>query len=381
MTSMQQTIDIRDYVAGKREETAARSAPLGLEALFKPGITDSDVAAFFTQLSVMLGARVQLHKALEILSRQIKNRAFGAVISGLLAEIRRGSPFSKALGMNPQVFDELMVVTAEVGQESGLLAEVLSGLAEYLEKMNALKKRLVQALTYPVLVLTVAAAAVGFLLVFIVPTFAEMFRSFDMTLPWSTEAVLTLSEILTQYGLLAFIGCPGLWFVFRRSLKSESVRTKLEEWIPKIPFIGEIILKNYIARFCRTLGTQLKAQVSLLDALETTRRIIPNRTLKAEIGGIIRIARQGRGVTSSIASSRLFPPMVAQMLMVGEESSELDEMLLKVAEYYEMEIDGTIEGLSSVIEPIIVLILGLAIGALLVAMYMPMFDLVAVIGS
>lgn len=378
---MQQTIDIRDYVAGKREETAARSAPLGLEALFKPGITDSDVAAFFTQLSVMLGARVQLHKALEILSRQIKNRAFGAVISGLLAEIRRGSPFSKALGMNPQVFDELMVVTAEVGQESGLLAEVLSGLAEYLEKMNALKKRLVQALTYPVLVLTVAAAAVGFLLVFIVPTFAEMFRSFDMTLPWSTEAVLTLSEILTQYGLLAFIGCPGLWFVFRRSLKSESVRTKLEEWIPKIPFIGEIILKNYIARFCRTLGTQLKAQVSLLDALETTRRIIPNRTLKAEIGGIIRIARQGRGVTSSIASSRLFPPMVAQMLMVGEESSELDEMLLKVAEYYEMEIDGTIEGLSSVIEPIIVLILGLAIGALLVAMYMPMFDLVAVIGS
>lgn len=378
---MQQTIDIRDYVAGKREETAARSAPLGLEALFKPGITDSDVAAFFTQLSVMLGARVQLHKALEILSRQIKNRAFGAVINGLLAEIRRGSPFSKALAMNPQVFDELMVVTAEVGQESGLLAEVLSGLAEYLEKMNALKKRLVQALTYPVLVLTVAAAAVGFLLVFIVPTFAEMFRSFDMTLPWSTEAVLTLSEILTQYGLLAFIGCPGLWFVFRRSLKSESVRTKLEEWIPKIPFIGEIILKNYIARFCRTLGTQLKAQVSLLDALETTRRIIPNRTLKAEIGGIIRIARQGRGVTSSIASSRLFPPMVAQMLMVGEESSELDSMLLKVAEYYEKEIDGTVERLSSVIEPVIVLVLGLLVGGILVAMYMPMFDLVNIMGG
>ncbi|MEP0822954.1 MAG: type II secretion system F family protein, partial [Ignavibacterium sp.] len=300
---MQQTIDIRDYIAGKREEIAARSAPFGLETLFKPGITDSDVATFFTQVSVMLGARVQLHKALEILSSQVKNRTFATVINGLLAEIRRGSPFSKALAMNPQVFDELMVVTAEVGQESGLLAEVLSGLAEYLEKMNALKKRLVQALTYPVLVLTVAAAAVGFLLVFIVPTFAEMFRSFDMTLPWSTEAVLTLSEILTQYGVLAFIGCPGLWFVFRRSLKSESVRTQLEEWIPGIPFIGEVILKNYIARFCRTLGTQLKAQVSLLDALETTRRIIPNRTLKAEIGGIIRIARQGRGVTSSIASS------------------------------------------------------------------------------
>lgn len=378
---MQRAIDIRTFMPGERETVKpASKGPLWVLP-FSRKITDAEKADFLTQLSVMLLARVPLHQALEVLKVQKEKSRMADVIAGVLKEVQGGVSFSVALSRQPSVFDELVVVTAEVGQESGMLAEVLARLATHMEKMVALRKKFAQAMTYPLLVLAVAAFAVGFLLIFIVPAFAEMFRSFQSELPWSTEVVLSMSDALTSYGLIVLLSALIFAFVGRGILVRRDVRTRLERLVIKIPLIGQMILKNYVARFCRSLGTQLKAQVSLVDALDTTRRVISNPDLQQEIEQMIRHVKQGRTVSQQVTASRLFPPMVAQMITVGEETSELDEMLLKVAEYYEREIDGKVEQLSSVAEPIIVLILGLMVAGILIAMYLPMFDLVNVING
>ncbi len=349
---------------------------------FRPGrfgaarITDRDRAQFCTQLSVLLEARVSLHRALEVLARQASNSRLKAVIVSLGKEIQRGSAFDRALARQGEVFDNLFVVTAEVGQESGRLGEVLSHLAVHLEKMNSLTRKFRQALTYPALVLTVASAAVTFLLVFIVPTFADMFKSFQMELPGSTKFILALSKAIVDYGLFALLGVGLTIFSLRRSLKKPQVRRRLEARLFRLPLLGDVFLKTHVARFCRTLGTLLHAQVSLVDALTVSQRIASNADIREEIGEIIWYVRQGSAISEPLVDSRLFPPMVVQMIAVGEETSELDTMLLKVADYYEKDLDSKVETLSSVIEPVIVLLLGLIVAGILVSMYMPMFDLV-----
>jgi type IV pilus assembly protein PilC len=344
-------------------------------------VTEKEKSEFSTQLAVMLQAGVSLHRSLEVLARQTKSERLKEVIASLSNEIRKGNSFARALAMQQDVFDSLFVVTVEVGQESGRLPEVLAQLATHLEKMNALKRKFRQALTYPALVLSVSVGAVSFLLVFIVPAFAEMFKSFQIELPFSTKIVLSLSEYVVGYGpyiiLLMILGIV----ILRRAILSPTTRQKAEQWILKIPIAGDVVLKNYVARFCRTLGTLLHAQVSLVDALGVTQRIFTNDNVREEIDSLLKHVKQGRTVAEPLVESKLFPPMVAQMIAVGEETSELDTMLLKVADYYEKELDAKVETLSSVIEPVIILLLGILVSLILISMYLPMFDLVSVVGG
>jgi type IV pilus assembly protein PilC len=344
-------------------------------------VAEKEKSEFSTQLAVMLQAGVSLHRSLEVLARQTKSERLKEVIANLSNEIRKGNSFARALAMQQDVFDSLFVVTVEVGQESGRLPEVLAQLATHLEKMNALKRKFRQALTYPALVLSVSIGAVSFLLVFIVPAFAEMFKSFQIELPFSTKIVLLLSEYVVEYGpyiiLLMILGIV----ILRRAILSPTTRQKAEQWILKIPIAGDVVLKNYVARFCRTLGTLLHAQVSLVDALVVTQRIFTNDNVREEIDSLLKHVKQGRTVAEPLVESKLFPPMVAQMIAVGEETSELDTMLLKVADYYEKELDAKVETLSSVIEPVIILLLGILVSLILISMYLPMFDLVSVVGG
>jgi type IV pilus assembly protein PilC len=344
-------------------------------------ISEKDKSEFCTQLAVMLQAGVSVHRSLQVLSQQTKNEKMNGIITSLSKDIQGGNSFAKALSRHPDIFDTLFVITAEVGQESGKLPEVLAQLSMHIEKINALKKKFLQALIYPALVLTVAVAAVLFLLMFIVPAFAEMFKTFQIELPFTTQLVLGLSNAVMTYGIYALISLIVASVIFRGILISPDTKKKIERWSLRIPVMGDVILKNHVARFCRTLGTLLHAQVSLVDALNVTQRIFTNEDVRNEIGLIVRSVKQGQAVADQLVESKLFPPMVAQMITVGEETSELDLMLLKVADYYEKEIDSKVETLSSVIEPVIILFLGLLVSLILISMYMPMFDLVSVVGG
>jgi type IV pilus assembly protein PilC len=258
---------------------------------------------------------------------------------------------------------------------------VLTHLSQYLEKVHALKRKFYQALAYPALVIAVACFAVTFLLVFIIPSFAEMFRSFQIELPWSTEVVIKVSAFVVEYGYWLLPAFLIVLFAVYASSRSPVLRQHLGSVVMRLPVVGDVLLKNHVARFCRTLGTLLQAQVSLVEALAVTQRISATKGIREEIGNLLKYVKQGRAMAEPLVDSRLFPPMVAQMIAVGEETSELDSMLLKVADYYEKELDGKIETLSTVIEPIIIVLLGLLVAIILISMYLPMFDLINVVSG
>jgi len=375
---MKNSIQMKQSIAYQKDESLSSAIK---RVRGRKRVTEKEKAEFSTQLSVMLQAGVSLHRSLEVLAKQTKSERLKEVIANLSNEIRKGNSFASALEKQKDVFDSLFVVTVEVGQESGRLPEVLAQLASHLEKMNALKRKFRQALTYPALVLSVSILAVSFLLVFIVPAFAEMFKSFQIELPYSTKIVLSMSEIFIEYGPYIILAMILGIILLRRAVLSPATRQKAEQWILNIPLAGDVVLKNYVARFCRTLGTLLHAQVSLVDALGVTQRIFTNDNVREEIDSLLKHVKQGRTVAEPLVESKLFPPMVAQMIAVGEETSELDTMLLKVADYYEKELDAKVETLSSVIEPVIILLLGILVSLILISMYLPMFDLVSVVGG
>lgn len=329
----------------------------------------------------MLKARVSLVRALEILIDQTHSAKMKTVIGDVLKDVKKGGSFSSSLARQSHVFDPLVVVTAEVGQESGRLPDVLSSLAEHMEKMNALKKKVTQALAYPVLVLSVALVVVLFLLLYIVPTFADMFKSANVEIPYATQIVISASEILTDYWLYLLFAVVAGFLLSRWVFKTQVDRGFVERHGIRIPWIGSVMITNYTARFCRTLGTLLQSQVPLIEALNVTKKIFVNESLQAEIERLIKYVKQGQTVAEPLSTSKLFSPMVAQMIAVGEETSELETMLLKVAEFYEQEIADKMETLTTVIEPILIVFLGIIVGTVLITMYMPMFEMANAVGG
>lgn len=382
---MDRSVDIERLVVWDTASDSARgrsSVTAHLGRMFRrKKITGSERADFCTQLATMLEARVPLCRSIEILEQQARNAQMKSVLHQVAEQMRRGDSLSRALGSQGRAFDTLFTTSVEVGQETGRLPEVMTSLAGYLRKIEALKRKLSQAMVYPALVISVAVFSVLFLLLFIVPSFAEMFRSFQMELPWSTELVLRASEAVSRYGPWIF-ACVVLGvYLVRSSFRSEKVGATIQSAIFGLPIVGEVLVKSIVARFCRTLGTMLRAQVSLIDAFETTRRIFTTPTVKEELDKIIDGIRRGNTVAEPITGSRIFPPMVAQMIAVGEETGELGAMLVRVAEHYEQEIDSRVETLSSVIEPVIILILGFVVAGILISMYLPMFELSNVISG
>lgn len=344
-------------------------------------VTAQDKATFLSQLSMMLEARVPIPRVLELLAGQTRNPKLKTAAKQLLADVRKGSSFSAALARQPQYFDPIVAVTAEVGQESGRLPEVLSSLAAHTEKMNALRRKVTQALAYPVLVLTVASLVVTFLLLYIVPTFAEMFRTSNVPIPYATQVVIAASNFLSSYWEYILLAILMSAIISKWLLSSELKRAAVDKYGLRIPWAGSVMTKNYTARFCRTLGTLLQAQVPLVDALNVTKRIFENRRLRSEIERLVKYVKLGRAVAEPLSTSTIFSPVVGQMIAVGEETSELETALLKVASFYESEIADMMETLTTVIEPVLIVILGAIVGTILIAMYLPMFDMANAVGG
>lgn len=369
----------RPKVRSRSVRAQSRSGISGLPFFNK--VTAQDIATFLSQLSMMLKAHVPIVKALELLSTQSRSARMRSIVKDLLSDVGKGVSFSASLGRHPQTFDQIVVVTAEVGQESGRLPEVLSALAEHMEKMNALRRKVTQALAYPVLVLGVAAVVVTFMLLYIVPTFATMFQSSRVQLPYATQMVIGASRFVSTYWIYLVMSVLVAAAVSQWLIGTDIKRAMVDKYGLSVSWLGKVMAKNYTARFCRTLGTLLQSQVPLVEALNVTRRIFQDRNIRGEIERLIRFVKQGRSVAEPLSSSKIFSPVVAQMISVGEETSELETMLLKIAEFYESELAEMMETLTTVIEPIFIVFLGAVVGTILIAMYLPMFDMANAVGG
>lgn len=344
------------------------------------GVPQKALVDFTRGFAVMLRARLSLVQSLTTAVAQCQNPALRRILETVLRDVKRGSSLSESLARHGGVFDGLYVHLARVGERAGILDDVLLRLAAHLEKAAALKQKISMALLYPGLITAVAAAAVVFFLTTIAPTFAEMYADFDQELPGPTRAVLRLSEVLTAYFPVAMLGLGlasgGTWMLLRSAPgRFTWGRLKL-----RLPLVGSLMRKSLTARFCRTLGTLLRSSVALVEALSMLTKADGNAYVEQALREVVGQVRRGRSLYEPLKAVGLFPDIVLHLIAVGEQTAELDAMLLHAAEYYEQEVGVSLEGLTSLIEPVLTVGIGLILGGILVSLYLPMFELINTVG-
>lgn len=346
---------------------------------FKSRIKFTQLTSFTRQFSAMVGARIPLVYILDILSQQSENERLATILSQIKEDVQEGKTLSESFGRYPEIFSPFYRNMIRVGEMTGRLDYMLNRVAVYLEKMNALRRKLIQALSYPGLVIFVAVGAVTFLLTYVVPTFAEMFRDFDAELPAITLALMDISAFITDKLWLLILAAFALIIALKYYFATKQGRWFRDNIVLRLPVSGTIVKKNYVSRFSRTLSILLESGIPMLDALKVTLDSIPNEIVKQEIRQMTYFAEKGEMLTRSLKKSKVFPPMVTQMITVGEETAQLDRMLSKIADFYDDEIEAALTNLSSVLEPLIIILLGVILGTILVALYMPLFDLVNIV--
>lgn len=347
---------------------------------FVKEVPEKQVIEFTRNLAVMLKAKLPLVKALDTSIEQITYKRLKEIVTDIRKEVRKGKSLSKALAKYQGIFDSIYIQLTEVGEVSGVLDEVLHRLSGYKEKAFKLKQKVKMALVYPAIIITVAVAAVSFLLIFVVPTFVDMYRDFDAELPGPTMVILTVSEFLTSNILLILGGLIAIFFGTRFIAQTEKGKESIDTFKLKIPYFGEMYSKGLVSQFTSTLSTLLNSGVTLLESLGVLKNSSNNVVLQQEINQMINSIKKGKSLNRSLSSSKVFPIMVIQMISVGEETASLDEMLGQVAKLYEEEVDIMVEGLTSVIEPILIVFIGLIIGTIIIALYLPIFEMVNVVG-
>jgi type IV pilus assembly protein PilC len=345
------------------------------------GVSTKDLAIFTRQFATMISAGLPLVQCLDILAKQSSKPSFGRVIGEVTREVEAGSTLSDALGKHKDVFDDLFRNMVAAGEAGGVLDEILMRLATHIEKADALKRKIQGAMIYPLVVLTVALGATTFMLIFIIPTFAKMFTDFGGELPLPTKIVLWMSHALASYWWVMLLGLVGIVVAFSRYYATENGRRNIDQSMLKIPVLGDVLLKGAVARFTRTLGTLIASGVPILSGLEITARTAGNKIISEAIMTARASIREGETVSAPLKTSGVFPPMVVQMISVGEQTGALDEMLTKIAVFYEAEVDTAVDALTSIIEPVMIVVMGGIVGGMVVAMYLPMFKLIQVVAG
>jgi type IV pilus assembly protein PilC len=341
-----------------------------------PGsISGKDILIFTRQFATMIDAGLPLVQCLDILGSQTENPAFKNVIFAIKARVEAGSTFSDALKDHPKVFDELFVQLCAAGEVGGILDTILNRLAVYREKAEKLKRKVKGALTYPVAVILIGVVVTAVLLVKVTPVFAKMFADFGSALPAPTQFVVDLSEWMQKY-ILHIIGVAVAIVVasvaFYRNPRGREIFDKA---ILHMPLVGEVIRKVAVARFTRTLGTMISSGVPILDALDVTAKTAGNRTIEKGIYYVRSKISEGKNIAGPLAETKVFPSMVVQMIGVGEATGAMDQMLGKIADFYDDEVDAAVAGLTSMIEPLMMVFLGGVVGGFLIAMYLPIFNI------
>jgi len=327
----------------------------------------------------MTSAGLPLVNCLDILASQTENKKLSSSIKQVSGDIQGGSTLADALGKHPQVFNSLYSNMVAAGEASGNLDTVLSRLADYQEKSEALRRKIKGAMTYPLIVLIVAVLATIAMLTFVVPTFAQMFVDMGGSLPLPTKIVMDISSFLQRFFLLIIAALAGLVFLLSYYYKTENGRLRLDALKLKIPVFGDLERKSSISRFAQTLSTLLSSGVTIIDSLSITAKTAGNKVLEKGIIKTLERITGGLTIAEPLKETGVFPPMVIHMISVGEKTGDLAEMLKKIAEFYQEEVDAAIDALTSVIEPIMIIVMGVVIGGILIAMYLPMFDMIGTI--
>jgi type IV pilus assembly protein PilC len=343
-----------------------------------PGKVNSRRLAIFTrQFSVMIDAGLPLVQCLEILGNQQDNRLFQKIILAVRQDVEAGSSLAEAMRKHPKAFDDLFVNMVAAGEAGGILDTILRRLSTYIEKAVKLKGQVKTALIYPIAVLLVAAIVVFIILWKVIPTFASLFAALGAELPLPTRLVIKASNFVASYLIFIIAGLFALGYALKRYYATYRGRRVIDGLVLKMPVLGDIMRKIAVARFCRTLATLTSSGVPILDGLEITAKTAGNAIIEDAIMGVRKSVEAGRTIAEPLGETKVFPPMVVQMIGVGEQTGALDAMLNKIAEFYEEEVDNAVAGLMKLMEPIMIAILGTVIGTIVVAMYMPMFDLIS----
>ena len=358
-------------VVNVREQPKQISFSLG-----KKGIRTRDIVIFTRQFATMINSGLPLVQSLDILARQTENPSLAEVTKQVVFDVESGHTLADAFSKHPKAFTELYVNMVAAGEAGGILDTILMRLATFMEKNDALVRKVKGAMIYPGVIMGVAGTAITVLLLFVIPTFQSMFASVGLALPLPTRIVIALSEFLQGYWWALIIA----GFVGFRSFKSyyatANGQLAIDRLMLKAPVLGDVLRKSAVSRFTRTLGTLISSGVSILDGLEITAKTAGNRVVSDAILASRSSIAGGDTISAPLAKSGVFPPMVISMIAVGEQTGGLDEMLSKIADFYDEEVDAAVSGLLSLLEPMMIVFLGVVVGGMVVAMYLPIFDMI-----
>jgi type IV pilus assembly protein PilC len=335
-----------------------------------------DIVIFTRQFSTMINSGLPLVQALDILSKQSESKALQAVTRQIVFDVESGHTVADALAKHPKAFSDLYVNMVAAGEAGGILDTILMRLATFMEKNDALVRKVKGAMIYPAVIMSVAAIAICVLLIFVIPVFQSMFASVSLVLPLPTRIVIMLSNLLKGYWWAIIGGSVGGFFALKKYYGTPDGKLRMDKLMLMAPVLGDVIRKSAVSRFTRTLGTLISSGVSILDGLEITAKTAGNRVVQDAIMASRSSIAGGDTISAPLAKSNVFPPMVISMISVGEQTGGLDEMLAKIADFYDEEVDAAVSGLLSLLEPVMIVFLGVVVGGMVVAMYLPIFDMV-----
>jgi type IV pilus assembly protein PilC len=359
-----------------------RKAAKEITISFGSGVQPKELQIFTRQLATMIDAGLPLVQCLDILASQQQNKVFARVLNQVKASVEQGATFSDALKKHPKIFDELYVNLVAAGEVGGILDTILNRVATYIEKAVKLKGQLKSAMVYPIAVMLIAFGVIAVMMIKVIPTFEEMYKEFEgAKLPKPTQVVIGISNGFIDYWYIIFGALFGVVVFVSAALKYDRPRDILDSALLKMPIMGPVIRKVVVARFTRTLGTLLASGVPILDALEICAKTAGNRVVKRSIMHAREKIAEGQDMAGPLGETKVFPAMVIQMIGVGEQTGAMDSMLQKVADFYEEEVDIAVAAMTSLIEPAMMAFLGVVVGGLIVAMYLPIFEIAGNINS
>jgi type IV pilus assembly protein PilC len=360
-------------------KVASKGKEIRISLPFGKKVKQRSIAVFTRQLATMIDAGLPLVQSLEILSQQQESKVFKNIIREIREDVEGGSTFAGALKKHPATFNELYTNLVVAGEEGGILDNILTRLANYIEKSEALKKKVKSALIYPATIVGVAIIVVIVLMIFVIPVFETMFKSAGQSLPLPTLIVLTMSKLIKKYVIILIPALVLLFYLGRKYYQTQNGRAVIDRLLLKLPVFGPLFRKIAVARFSRTLGTLVSSGVPILDGLTIVSRTSGNRTIETAILNARASIREGETIAEPLNRSKIFPPMVIQMISVGESTGALDSMLSTIADFYE-EVDIAVSNLTSLLEPFLMIFLGVVIGGVVISMYLPIFNMASAVG-
>jgi len=374
--------EVQAYLRKQRivpKKIAEKSKPL-FSSLGGGAIRDKDIVIFTRQFATMIGAGLPLIQALDILAKQTENKAFATIIGEIKSKVEGGSTFADALRKHPNVFSDLYANMVAAGEVGGILDTILVRLAGYIEKAEALKRKVKSAMVYPIVVIAIAILVIVIIMVFVVPTFGKMFQTLGGELPAPTQLIISMSDFLGGVGGLSVLAVIiGVVVGIRQFRKTKKGRLIFDEILLKLPVIGMILRKVAVAKFTRTLGTLISSGVNILEGLNITAKTAGNKVIEGAILSVRQSVSEGKTIAEPLTETKAFPPMVTQMISVGESTGALDAMCEKIADFYDEEVDAAVSALTSMLEPLLMVFLGGTVGFIVVAMYLPIFKLITLV--